>query len=361
VVKHTATSVVTIERFIIDQEREHPEATGELSGILYDMALAGKMIANKVRSAGLADILGATTDINVQGEVQQKLDVISNEIIVKAFDHGGRLCAMASEEEPDIIHIPEGFRNGKYVLLFDPLDGSSNIDVNVPVGTIFSVYKKITRGARGEMEDMLQPGRRQVAAGYVIYGSSTMLVYTTGQGAHGFTLDPSIGEFLLSHPNIQIPDRARYLSVNDAYEQDWPEPTRNLMRRYRGLDGKQKSLNVRYVGSLVADFHRNLLGGGVFCYPANAKSPMGKLRLLYEANPLAFIAEQAGGSACDGFKRILDVEPRELHQRTPLYIGSKAEVSTVMEFPLENMIAPGLPERRGGMRASDTAAATALQ
>lgn len=331
-VKHTATSVVTIERFIIEQERQFPEATGELSGILYDMALAGKMIANKVRSAGLVDILGATSDTNVQGEVQQKLDVIANEIIVKAFDHGGRLCAMASEEEPDIIHIPEGFRNGKYVLLFDPLDGSSNIDVNVPVGTIFSVYRKITRGARGEMEDMLQPGRRQVAAGYVIYGSSTMLVYTTGQGAHGFTLDPSIGEFLLSHPHIKIPERARYLSVNDAYEQDWPEHTRALMRRYRGLDGVRKPLNVRYVGSLVADFHRNLLGGGVFCYPANEKSQRGKLRLLYEANPLAFIAEQAGGMATDGHRRIMDVEATELHQRTPLYLGSKAEVETVAEF-----------------------------
>jgi fructose-1,6-bisphosphatase I len=350
VVKHTATSVVTIERFIIEQERMFPEATGELSGILYDMALAGKMIANKVRSAGLADILGATSDVNVQGEVQQKLDVIANEIIVKAFDHGGRLCAMASEEEPDIIHIPEGFRSGKYVLLFDPLDGSSNIDVNVPVGTIFSVFRKITRGTRGEMEDLLQPGRRQVAAGYILYGSSTMMVYTTGQGAHGFTLDPSIGEFLLSHPNIRIPTRARYLSVNDAYEQDWPEPTRALMRRYRGMDGQRKALNVRYVGSLVADFHRNLLGGGVFCYPANEKSPRGKLRLLYEANPLAFIAEQAGGSATDGYGSILDVDPTELHQRTPLYIGSKAEVELVNEFPLPRYIAPGITERRGMTR-----------
>ncbi len=343
-VKHTATSVVTIERFIIEQERLFPEATGELSGILYDMALAGKMIANKVRSAGLADILGATSDTNVQGEVQQKLDVIANEIIIKAVDHGGRLCAMASEEEPDIIHIPEGFRNGKYVLLFDPLDGSSNIDVNVPVGTIFSAYHRITRGARGEMEDMLQPGRRQVAAGYVIYGSSTMLVYTTGQGAHGFTLDPSIGEFLLSHPNIRIPERARYLSVNDAYEQDWPEHTRQLMRRYRGLDGVRKPLNVRYVGSLVADFHRNLLGGGVFCYPANERSQRGKLRLLYEASPLAFIAEQAGGMATDGHRRILDIEPTELHGRTPLYIGSKAEVETVAEF------APAEPPYSAGFR-----------
>jgi fructose-1,6-bisphosphatase I len=326
VVKHTPTSVVTIERFIIEQERQFPEATGELSGILYDVALAAKMIANKVRSAGLADILGAEGTENVQGEAQQKLDVIANDIIVKAMDHGGRLCAMASEEEPDIIQIPDGFKCGKYVLLFDPLDGSSNIDVNVPVGTIFSVMRKITRGTRGEMEDMLQPGRRQVAAGYIIYGSSTMLVYTTGQGAHGFTLDPSIGEFLLSHPNIQIPPRGKYLSVNDSYEQHWDENVKTLMRRYRGLDSDRKPLNVRYVGSLVADFHRNLLGGGVFCYPANTKSPKGKLRLLYEANPLAFIVEQAGGAACDGQQRVLDIQPTELHQRSPLFIGSKDEV-----------------------------------
>ncbi len=325
-VHHTATSVVTIERFIIEQERLHPEATGELSGILYDMALAAKMIANKVRRAGLADILGSTENSNVQGEIQQKLDVFANDTIVKAMDHGGRLCAMASEEEPGIIPIPEPFKCGKYCLLFDPLDGSSNIDVNVPVGTIFSVVQKITRGRQGEMEDMLQPGRRQVAAGYVIYGSSTMLVYTTGQGVHGFTLDPSIGEFLLSHPNIRIPDEGRYLSVNDSYEGNWDEPTKLLMRRYRGLEGGRKPLNVRYVGSLVADFHRNLLGGGVFAYPSNRKTPQGKLRLLYEASPLAFICEQAGGAASDGAVRIQDIQPTELHQRTPLFIGSKRDV-----------------------------------
>jgi fructose-1,6-bisphosphatase I len=331
VVKHTATSVVTIERFIIEQERLHPEATGELSGVLYDLALAAKMIANKVRSAGLADILGSAEQENVQGEMQQKLDVFANETIIKALDHGGRLCAMASEEEPDIIPIPENFKCGKYVLLFDPLDGSSNIDVNVPVGTIFSVVRKITRGARGEMEDLLQPGRRQVAAGYVIYGSSTMLVYTTGQGAHGFTLDPSIGEFLLSHPDIRIPTRGRYLSVNDSYEQYWDEPTRKLMRKYRGLEGDARHLTVRYVGSLVADFHRNLLGGGVFCYPASRKSPQGKLRLLYEANPLAFICEQAGGAAIDGKMRLLDVQPTELHQRVPLFMGSKSDVDIALQ------------------------------
>jgi fructose-1,6-bisphosphatase I len=326
VVYNTPTSVVTIERFIIEQERLHPEATGELSGILYDLALAAKIIASKVRRAGLVDILGSAEAENVQGELQQKLDVFANETIVKALDHGGRLCAMASEEMPDIIPIPEGFRCGKYCLLFDPLDGSSNIDVNVPVGTIFSVVRKITRGVRGDLEDMLQPGRRQVAAGYVIYGSSTMLVYTTGQGVHGFTLDPSIGEFLLSHPNIRIPDPGRYLSVNDSYEQHWEDPVKAIMRRFRGLDGERKAMNVRYVGSLVADFHRNLFGGGIFCYPANAKSHNGKLRLLYEANPLAFVVEQAGGAATDGRRRILDVQPTELHQRIPLYIGSKSDV-----------------------------------
>src|SRR5215208_3276950 len=326
VVRHTATSVVTIERFIIEQERLHPEATGELSGILYDLAVAAKMITNKVRSAGLADILGSAESENVQGEMQQKLDIMANEIIVKAMDHGGRLCAMASEEEAGIIQIPEAFKCGKYALLFDPLDGSSNIDVNVPVGTIFSVVRKITRGRHGELEDMLQPGRRQVAAGYVIYGSSTMMVYTTGQGVHGFTLDPSIGEFLLSHPNIRIPDDGRYLSVNDSYEAQWDEPTKQLMRRYRGLEGDRRPLSVRYVGSLVADFHRNLLGGGVFCYPLHTKAPNGKLRLLYEANPLAFICEQAGGAAFDGKMRVLDVNPTELHQRSPLFIGSRDEV-----------------------------------
>ena len=331
-VKHTATSVVTIDRFIIEQERLFPEATGALSGILYDIALAAKLIANKVRRAGLVDILGALDSENVQGEIQQKLDVFANETIVKAMDHGGKLCAMASEEEPDLIPIPDQFRCGNYVLCFDPLDGSSNIDVNVPVGTIFSVMRKITRGVRGDLEDFLQPGRRQVASGYIIYGSSTMLVYTTGQGVHGFTLDPSIGEFLLSHPDIRIPARGRYLSVNDSYEQYWDDDVKALMRRYRGLDGQQKAMNVRYVGSLVADFHRNLLGGGVFAYPANTQSPKGKLRLLYECNPLAFIVQEAGGSATDGVHDILDIVPGELHQRSPLFIGSRDDIDTAREF-----------------------------
>ena len=332
-VKHTATSVVTIDRYIIEQERLYPHATGELSGILYDLAVAAKMIANKVRSAGLADILGATADQNVQGETQQKLDVLANEIIVKAMDHGGRLCGMASEEEEGIIDIPPHFKCGKYLLLFDPLDGSSNIDVNVPVGTIFSVLRK--RGGtqeRATIADMLQPGVQQVAAGYVVYGSSTMMVYTTGQGAHGFTLDPSIGEFLLSHPNIRTPDLGRYLSVNDAYYKLWEEPVKSVMKYYRGLDNQREAMSVRYVGSLVADFHRNLLSGGMFCYPANTKSPNGKLRLLYEANPLALIIEQAGGAASTGSGRILEVQPTELHQRTPLFIGSKLDVEAAERF-----------------------------
>jgi fructose-1,6-bisphosphatase I len=332
VVNHTDTSVVTIERFIIEQERLYPDATGELSGIMYDLALASKMIANKVRLAGLVDILGEEGAENVQGEAQQKLDVIANTIIVKALDHGGRLCAMASEEEAEIIPIPRKFRRGKYLLLFDPLDGSSNIDVNVPVGTIFSVLKKVTSGEDGTLEDMLQAGSQQVAAGYVIYGASTMLVYSTGQGVHGFTLDPSIGEFLLSHPNMRIPEQGRYLSVNDSYEQLWTDPVRALMRRYRGLDGKRAPMSVRYVGSLVADFHRNLLGGGLFAYPANTKSPSGKLRLLYECNPLAFIVEAAGGAATDGRQRILDVKPTELHQRSPYFVGSRADVAIATEM-----------------------------
>lgn len=331
-VRNTATSVVTIDRFIIEQEREHPGATGALSGILTDLALAAKMIANKVRAAGLADVLGSAGQENVQGEVQQKLDIIANETIVKAMDHGGRLCCMASEEMEEIIPIPDKFPTGKYVLLFDPLDGSSNIDVNVPVGTIFSVLSQRSTGTHGTLTDALQPGSTQVAAGYVIYGSSTMLVYSTGTGVHGFTLDPLLGEFLLSHPNIRIPTTGRYLSVNDSYEEHWAEPVRALMRRYRGLDGKRAAMNVRYVGSMVADFHRNLLGGGLFAYPANAKSPGGKLRLLYECNPLAYICEQAGGAAIDGVQRVLDVQPTELHQRTPIYLGSKDDVAIASEM-----------------------------
>jgi fructose-1,6-bisphosphatase I len=341
VLQNKATSVVTIERFIIEEERQVPDATGQLSGILYDLALAAKMIANKVRSAGLVDILGSHGEENVQGEIQQKLDVFANETIIKAMDHTGRFCGMASEEEEGIIAIPDRFKCGKYCLMFDPLDGSSNIDVNVPVGTIFSVVPKVTHGKHATLADFLQPGARQAAAGYIIYGSSTMMVYTTGRGVHGFTLDPSIGEFLLSHPGIRTPDAGGYLSVNDSYESMWEPPVKQLMRRLRGLEGTRKPLNVRYVGSLVADFHRNLLGGGIFAYPANTQRPRGKLRLLYEANPLAYLVEQAGGSAVDGVQRILDIKPTELHQRTPLYIGSKRDVD------LATQVLAGRSERVG--------------
>jgi fructose-1,6-bisphosphatase I len=332
VVKHTATSFVTIDRFIVDQERKFPDATGDLSDILYDIALAAKIISNRVRSAGLADILGASDQVNVQGEIQQKLDIFANETIIKALDHGGRLCAMGSEEVDDLIPIPDKFKQGRYAVLFDPLDGSSNIDVNVPVGTIFSIVRKVSKGPRGNLTDLLQPGREQVAAGYISYGSSTVLVYTTGSGVHGFTLDPALGEFLLYDPDIRIPERGRYLSVNDSYESLWTDSVRALMRRYRGHDGQREPMNVRYVGSLVADFHRNLVGGGIFAYPANQKTPNGKLRLLYEAAPLAFVVEQAGGMATDGVRRILDIEPTELHQRTPLYIGSRSDVETAREL-----------------------------
>jgi fructose-1,6-bisphosphatase I len=332
VVRNTDTSVVTIERFIIEQERRFPGASGALSGVLRDFAVAAKMIANKVRSAGLADVLGSVGEQNVQGETQQKLDVLANTTIIKAMDHGGHLCAMASEEVHELIPIPSQFKTGRYLLLFDPLDGSSNIDVNVPVGTIFSVLAQRSPAGPGTIEDALQPGRDQVAAGYVIYGSSTMLVYSTGHGVHGFTLDPLLGEFLLSHPDIRIPEVGAYLSVNDSYEQHWEPQDQALMRRFRGLDGKRTAMNVRYVGSMVADFHRNLLGGGIFAYPANAKSPEGKLRLLYECNPLAFICEQAGGDAIDGRGRMLDVVPTRLHQRTPIYVGSKADVAIAREM-----------------------------
>jgi fructose-1,6-bisphosphatase I len=331
-VRNTSTSVVTIERFIIEQEHLHAGATGDLSGVLYDLALAAKMIANKVRAAGLADVLGSIGTQNVQGETQQKLDVIANETIIKAMDHGGRLCGMASEENDDIIPIPRGFRTGHYFLLFDPLDGSSNIDVNVPVGTIFSVLQKKSAGDHATLEDALQPGSAQVAAGYVIYGSSTMLVYTTGQGVHGFTLDPLLGEFLLSHPDMRIPATGKFLSINDSYHPHWDENVRNVVRRFRGQDGKREAMNVRYVGSMVADFHRNLMAGGVFAYPANTKSPDGKLRLLYECNPLAYICEQAGGAATTGTQRVLDVVPHKLHQRTPIYIGSKDDVAVASQF-----------------------------
>lgn len=327
-------SVITIERHIIEQEREHPEATGALSNILYEIALAAKMIVREVNKAGLVDILGETGGTNVHGEQVRKLDIYAHEVIFKALDHGGTLCCMASEEEEDVIPIPDRFPTGKYALLYDPLDGSSNIDVNVSIGTIFSIHRKISDHPRGCLEDCLQPGRRQVAAGYIVYGSSTMLVYTTGQGVFGFTLDPSIGEFLLSHPRIHIPEPPqRIYSVNEGYYTRWSERQRRLIDHMKGTDGaNDQPFSSRYIGSLVADVHRSLLYGGIFMYPADTKCPDGKLRLLYEAAPLAFIVEQAGGRATDGLRDILDIDPRSLHQRTPLFIGAREFVDMADEY-----------------------------
>lgn len=327
-------SVVTIERHIIEAERQFPEATGAFSNIMYDIAFAAKMIAREVRRAGLADVLGYTGEVNVQGEDVKKLDEYAHEVIFKALDHTGHLCGMASEEEADFIPIPERFPTGRYCVLFDPLDGSSNIEANVSVGTIFSVHRKISDHPRGCVEDCLQAGYKQVAAGYVVYGSSTMLVYTTGNGVHGFTLEPSIGEFLLSHPNIRIPEKGqRIYSVNEGNYGKWAPEQQALVDYLKGMDGQNpRPFSARYIGSLVADFHRNLLYGGFFMYPADAKNRNGKLRLLYEAAPLAMIAEQAGGCASDGTRRINDIEPESLHQRTPLYIGTTEYVELAERF-----------------------------
>jgi fructose-1,6-bisphosphatase I len=326
--------VITIERHIIEAEREFPEATGAFSNILYDIAFSAKMIAREVRRAGLNDILGLTGEVNVQGEEVKKLDEFANDVIFKALDHTGHLCGMASEEVEDFIEIPEKFPTGNYCVLFDPLDGSSNIDANVSVGTIFSVHRKVSDHPRGCVEDCLQPGFRQVAAGYVVYGSSTMLVYTTGNGVHGFTLEPSIGEFLLSHPNIRIPTPGqRIYSVNEGNYGKWSEGQRRLVDHLKGADGENaKPFSARYIGSLVADFHRNLLYGGMFMYPADVKNPKGKLRLLYEAAPLAMIAEHAGGRASDGTQRINEILPHSLHERTPLYIGTTEHVQLAERF-----------------------------
>lgn len=330
----SAKGVITIERHIIDAERQFPEATGAFSSILSDIAFAAKMIAREVRRAGLNDILGSTGDINVQGEEVKKLDEFANEVIFKALDHTGHLCGMASEENDDFIPIPDKFPTGKYCVLFDPLDGSSNIEANVSVGTIFSVHRKISDHERGCMEDCLQAGTQQVAAGYVVYGSSTMLVYTTGNGVHGFTLEPSIGEFLLSHPNMRIPAQGqRIYSVNEGNYLRWSEEQRRFVDHLKGVDGENdKPFSARYIGSLVADFHRNLLYGGLFMYPADNKNARGKLRLLYEAAPLAMIAEQAGGAASDGERRIMEIAPENLHERTPLYIGTAEYVQMAERY-----------------------------
>lgn len=324
------TQVTTLERFILDQEREHPEATGELTNLLYDIALAAKLIAASIRRAGLVNILGAAGNTNVQGEEQQKLDIFANETLKNALNHTGRICAMASEEDEELIPIPDGVHPGKYVVLFDPLDGSSNIDVNAAVGTIFSIYRRVSATGQGTLADVLQAGHRQVAAGYVIYGSSVMMVYSAGHGVHGFTLDPTIGEFLLSSPQMQMPQVATYYSVNESNFPRWSRGIQAAVRGFKGEDpSRVRGKNSRYIGSLVADFHRNLVKGGIFLYPGDQKNPRGKLRLLYECAPMAYLAEQAGGAASDGRRRILDLTPTALHERVPLVIGCRADVEYV--------------------------------
>jgi fructose-1,6-bisphosphatase I len=311
--------VVTISRFLVDQQRLHPEATGAFTSLLHDIALAAKLISREVTKAGLVDILGGTNEHNVHGEEQQKLDVFANKVMIRALDHTGLVACMASEESDGLIPIPDKFDAGDYVVIFDPLDGSSNIDVNVSIGTIFSIHRKCSDGERGVLADCLQAGHKQVAAGYVVYGSSTMLVYTSGAGVHGFTLDPSIGEFLLSHPLMRIADPPKKVySINEAYYRRWSREQQRLVTHLK-TDG---GFGSRYIGSFVADIHRTILQGGLFMYPADEDSPQGKLRLMYEANPMAMVVEQAGGKASDGCRRILDIEPEALHQRTPLYMGS---------------------------------------
>jgi fructose-1,6-bisphosphatase I len=326
--------IVTIERHIIDMERQHPEATGAFSTILYDLAFAAKMIAREVSMAGLVDILGGTDERNIHGENVQKLDAWAHDVIYKALDHCGQLACMASEEAEEFLPIPDKFKAGNYVLLYDPLDGSSNIDANVSIGTIFSILRKVSDGERGTELDCLQAGREQVAAGYVVYGSSTMLVYSTGHGVHGFTLDPSIGEFLLSHPNMRFPTPGkRIYSVNEGNYARWSPGQRAFVDHLKGVDGGDgKPFTSRYIGSLVADFHRTLLYGGIFMYPRDESSPEGKLRLLYEAAPLAFLAEQAGGRASTGTMDVNDVCPARLHERVPLYIGSTKWVDLAEEY-----------------------------
>lgn len=313
----------TLTRFIVEEERRHPEATGEFTGLLGELTVAGKIIARDVNKAGLAEIMGITGRRNIHGEEVQKLDEFANETIIRGTDHTGHLAGMASEEMEDYFPIPDKHVQGNYILVFDPVDGSSNIDVNVSIGTIFSIFrKKSTSGVN--LDDFLRPGSEQLCAGYILYGSSTVLVYTTGNGVHGFTLDPTLGEFLLSHENITFPPKSSYYSVNEGNTQRWDGKVQRFVEELRTPTGLGYS--GRYIGSLVADFHRNLLKGGIYLYPADSREKNGKLRLLYEAAPLAFIAEQAGGKASDGARRIMDIKPEDLHQRTPLYIGNAADV-----------------------------------
>lgn len=328
-----AEKIMTLSRHIRGEERKYCEATGVFSNLLEQISIAAKIISREVNKAGLVEILGLTGETNIQGEEVRKLDAYAHQTIVHMMDHSGYLCGMSSEEEEGLIPIPNYHPKGKYVLLFDPLDGSSNIDANVSIGTIFSILRKTSPGPDAEMSDFLQPGVRQVAAGYVIYGSSTMLVYTTGMGVYGFTLDPSLGEFLLSHSEISIPPRGKIFSANMGNYARFETGVQSYIDHLMSEPEEGASAySLRYIGSLVSDFHRNLLYGGIFMYPADTRHASGKLRLLYEANPMAMIVEEAGGAASTGSSRILEVEPTQLHERVPLFIGSRDDVAEAERF-----------------------------
>lgn len=323
---------VTLTRFSIQTQASQPAATGDFSALMAQIGVVGKMIANDLRRAGLINILGTTGTTNVQGEAVKKLDEISNETVVNVFRTSGLVCALASEEMEQPVYVPSGSA-GKYMLLFDPLDGSSNTDVNMPLGTIFSILRFEGTGAQPSEADLIRKGTEQVAAGYLMYGSSTMLVYTAGQGVHGFTLDPGVGEYVLSHEQIRMPSKGKVYAANEGNYHKWPAGTRLYLDHLKGQDKPTgRPYSTRYSGCLVADVHRILLGGGIYLYPGEVDKPEGKLRLLYEANPLALIVEQAGGRASTGTMRILEVEPKKLHQRVPLLIGSRDDVGLAEEF-----------------------------
>jgi fructose-1,6-bisphosphatase I len=323
-----ASSVLTLTQFVHDRERDHPQASGDFTSLLNAIALAGKRISRDVNRAGLANIIGLTGGTNVQDEKVQKLDLIANRQMENALAPTGLVCAIGSEEDDGPVHVEHG-ENGRYVALYDPLDGSSNIDVAAPIGTIFSIYRRKTPvgSTSNALEDLLQPGRDLAAAGYILYGSSTVLVYTTGAGVHIFTLDPAIGEFILTDSDFKCDGDTRVYSTNEGNSPRWDESDQEWVAQL-----KAEGYSARYIGALVADFHRNLLRGGIFVYPGDSKAPKGKLRLLYEAAPLSFVIEQAGGKSTDGHQRVLDIEPTELHQRTPLYIGSAHEVDRIMKM-----------------------------
>lgn len=325
----------TLVEFINEKQADFSYATGEFSRLLNDIGIAAKIVNREINKAGLADILGYEGSQNVQGEDQKKLDVYANNEFIKALRNGGQVCAIASEENEELITLDGPMcRQGKYVIAMDPLDGSSNIEVNVPIGTVFSVLRRKSEpGNPGTEDDLLQPGTEMVAAGYVIYGSSTMLVYTTGKGVNGFTLDPSVGLFILSHPEMSIPSGGNIYSVNEANYIYFPEGVKEYIRYCQEDDpATSRPYTTRYIGSLVSDFHRNLIRGGIYMYPGTKKNKDGKLRLLYECNPIAYIAEQAGGKASDGFRRILEIVPSSLHQRTPFFVGSKHMVDKAEYF-----------------------------